>query len=307
MPDSMRKAVRLSMAHVSAATTIFLAGAAAVSRGWVIRGLILMGLAVLYLIYELVSSRPIRQNVPGMFRFLFALFACVIFLGINKDTIKGFFKPAPQITQIIPSPTPVPTAPQQKVIVQFNEDVHTSENIPKAKEYQPPSVSVIPHTSPTPPIEDLRQTLESGRLSQGWTLHKRGGLFSIYYVINTDGLNHAVAQAMEKGDISLDQEMSARVSELWKVMPTPKKSTTDIGELKDQEAVEHVFHRLSNSNLEWNCEIISKQTAVDGCPVQKIAIGNLPAFDRKTIVELDQTSVRAANKRYVDALEKVSQ
>lgn len=95
MPSNPKRAVRLAVAHFSAATTIFIARGAAVSRGWVIRGLILMGIAVSYLIYELVTSRPIVRNVPGMFRILIAIFAVTIFAGVNRDTIKGFFRPGP--------------------------------------------------------------------------------------------------------------------------------------------------------------------------------------------------------------------
>ena len=99
--------VRSIATHVSVAATIFLAGTAAVSRGYVIFGLALMGFAVLYLIYELVASKPIRNNVPGMFRLLIAIFAVAIFMGLNRDTIKGFFSPSPTPT---PSPSPSPTS-----------------------------------------------------------------------------------------------------------------------------------------------------------------------------------------------------
>lgn len=122
MPSNPKRAVRLAIAHFSAATTIFLAGAAAVSRGWVIRGLILMAIAVLYLIYELVTSKPISKNVPEMIRLLIALFAIVIFLGFNEQTIKGFFRTAPPappkktIAESTPTPPASPTPTPAKTL-----------------------------------------------------------------------------------------------------------------------------------------------------------------------------------------------
>src|SRR5262249_52396384 len=107
MPDSdSGNPIRSIATHVSVAATIFLAGAAAVSKGYVIFGLALMGFAVLYLIYELIVSKPMRSNVPGMLRLLIAVFAVVIFMGLNRETIKGSFPtPAPPAL-----PTPMPEA-----------------------------------------------------------------------------------------------------------------------------------------------------------------------------------------------------
>ena len=102
-PKESRNAVRLAAAQLSAVVTIFLAGVAAVSKGYLISGMALMGFAVLYLIFELVTSEPVAKNVPGMFRLLMAIFAAAIFLALNESTIKGFFgHPPPGIRGQVP-------------------------------------------------------------------------------------------------------------------------------------------------------------------------------------------------------------
>lgn len=110
MPDDPKQTVRLAIAHLSAATTLFVAGIGAVKAGYVPLGLALMVIAFLCLIWELFTSKPIAKNVPGMMRLLIAVFAGAIFLGTNRVTINGFFgiSPTPSPTPT-PSPSPSPT------------------------------------------------------------------------------------------------------------------------------------------------------------------------------------------------------
>jgi hypothetical protein len=154
MPSNPKRAVRLAFAHLSAATTIFLAGAAAVSKGWVIRGLLLMAIAVLYLLYELITSRPIRNNVPGMFRLLIAVFAIAIFLSLNEQTIKGFFR-SPNISKAEPAASPTPPSETKAAPAQAAKAITT-----------PP---VAPEPSPTvPPITESSILFSGISLENQW-------------------------------------------------------------------------------------------------------------------------------------------
>lgn len=109
MSSNSKLTVRLAVAHLSAAVTIFLAGMAAASSGSIVLGFTLMGVAVLYLMFELVTSKPLVENVPGMLRLLIAIFILAIFIGLNKSTIKGFSGHPTLTTEQHSAPTGMPS------------------------------------------------------------------------------------------------------------------------------------------------------------------------------------------------------
>ena len=164
MPNDPKQTVRLAAAHLSVATTLFLAGIGAARAGYVLTGLLFMGIAVLYLIFELVTSKPIARNVPEMMRLLMAIFAIAVFAGVNRDTINGFFGTSP--TPPTPSPYGNVTAPAP-ILIQDKPSSKTTAKIPAAIVHKilRPSAQLSPAPTPTPSTTDQAQlTLETSWL-----------------------------------------------------------------------------------------------------------------------------------------------
>ncbi len=65
---------------------------------------------------------------------------------------------------------------------------------------------------------------------------------------------------------------------------------------------------VSPQKVTWNYEVFRNGRGItpDSAPVKQIALSDLSAESRQTINELDALAVHMVNRRYVDAMVKVS-
>jgi hypothetical protein len=233
----------------------------------------------------------------------FAALGIIFWIAINK-IYRRAENSEPIAAEIKPTATATPS-PKPNAIPHY-----TRSRLPVIVPTPSPSPVNTPVPSSTPE-DDIQEVLTSGRLSRGWTMHKRGSLYSVTYILNTDGMNPAIRNAVLQNDSALDADMSAKAERLWaeirkqRIVPRPPESP--IGEIKYEESIEHVVHWFNDKDaLVWNCEIMDKGSAIGQCPEKRLSVHILNASNRATIDEMDKLAVRSVNKRYVDALIKVS-
>jgi hypothetical protein len=169
--------------------------------------------------------------------------------------------------------------------------------------------------SPASPIDtDIHGRLVSDRLALGWTLHKRGNSWTVSLLMDTDQLGPALISAIDRGDLRLDEEPSTRARTLWSEIrlkvPPPKPAETEYGIVKDQEFVEHITHYFGREpdGLQWTYEIMQNGSGITPQPqvLREIWIGGLSSGGRETVSEMDKLALRNVNRRYVDAIVKIS-
>jgi hypothetical protein len=166
-------------------------------------------------------------------------------------------------------------------------------------------------TSETP-MPDVHEQVTSGRLASGWTLHKRRDAYSCSYLMNTDGMSPALLGAIDRADVPITPELSKQIDALWQDVrsrvPAPKLAETPYGTIQGQELVEHVSHNIKQPNITWTYEIMLGGNGITPQPqvFKNVLLSDLSESSRNTISELNDTTARAINKRYVDALVKVS-
>jgi hypothetical protein len=169
--------------------------------------------------------------------------------------------------------------------------------------------------SPSPPVEaDVHRQLAGGRLALGWTLHRRGETWSISLIMDTDQLGPALIGAIDRGDLRLDEEHSTRTRSLWSEIrlkvPTPIPAETQYGIVKDQELVEHITHYFGREpdGVQWTYEIMQNGSGITPIPqvLREVWMADLSSGARETVTEMDKLALRNVNRRYVDAIVKIS-
>jgi hypothetical protein len=176
----------------------------------------------------------------------------------------------------------------------------------------------MPITSPssatTPTVEnDVHETLASGRLAQGWTLHKHGDVWTIYFIMDTDQLNAPLIQAIDGTEVKIALELTTKTTAMWSdirlKVPAPEPVRTEYGIVEGQEFVEHMTRYFRESNtIQWTYEVMQNGTGITPRPqvIRHILAAELSPADRETIGELDALAVHAVNRRYIDAMVKIS-
>jgi hypothetical protein len=170
-------------------------------------------------------------------------------------------------------------------------------------------------SSPAPLIDtDVHGQLVSGRLAMGWTLHRRGDAWTISLIMDTDQLGPALISAIDRGDLKLDAEPPTKTRALWSEIrlkvPAPQPAETEYGIVKDQEFVEHITHYFGREpdGLEWTYEIMQNGSGITPKPqvLRRISIADLSSGSRETVSEMDKLALRNVNRRYIDAIVKIS-
>jgi hypothetical protein len=175
----------------------------------------------------------------------------------------------------------------------------------------------IQQTKPSParPIDtDVHRQLVTGRLALGWTLHRRGGAWTISLIMDNDQLGAALTSAIDRGDLNLDGEPAAKSRALWSEIrlevPAPKPAETEYGIVKDQEFVEHITHYFGREQdgLQWTYEIMQNGSGITPKPQvsRTISMGDLSSGSQETVSEMDKLAIRTVNRRYIDAMVKIS-
>ncbi len=200
------------------------------------------------------------------------------------------------------------------VVGYFATKIWPHSEQPAAASTQPSQVppSIPPSNVPTDGT-DAHQQLASGKLAQGWTLHKRGNVFSIYLIMNTDQLNAPMITAIDQADLAPTADQSARISTLWSDIrlrvPQPEPVRTEYGIVEGQEFVEHATHYIQEPNaVTWTYEVMKNGSGITPHPqvFRKISLADLSSDGRKTISELDALAVHTVNRRYIEAMVRIS-
>jgi hypothetical protein len=164
----------------------------------------------------------------------------------------------------------------------------------------------------TPP--DTHETLVSGKLARGWTLHKRPNGFSVTFLMNTDELDDAVRTAIDLADKQLigTQHDSADkfFNDMKRYVPPPKLAETPVGVVGRQVVIEHIVRLWEKDpvDLKWNYELSRDGTTIGPkTPVSKqVAINGLSSENQTFINELDVLVRQTVNRRYAEAMLKIS-
>ncbi len=107
-----RSPVRLLGQIAATALTFFSGGWTLLETGHPIPGLLLMGACVAYLTYEMFASREVANVVPGMMRFVAAVFVLSVVLGVAVPQLRH---PAPVLTTSGGTPPSAQSSPAQRV------------------------------------------------------------------------------------------------------------------------------------------------------------------------------------------------
>lgn len=220
----------------------------------------------------------------------------------------GWFPLSPNAMTIPAMPRNLQPPPRPTIKKAFI--LHRPSSVPDAK---PPRSSGTQQNAPAEPEPDLHQQLVSGKLALGWTLTERGNSFSIYLIIDTSQLNPALRGAIAP-DLALPTDRVAKINALWSDIlnrvSAPEPARTEYGIIRgQQEFVEHLSHQFrQRENVEWTYEITKNGSSITPQPqtFKEIAINRLPSADEKTIAELDELTVQTVNRRYIDAMLKIS-
>jgi hypothetical protein len=121
--------------------------------------------------------------------------------------------------------------------------------------------------------------------------------------------------ALDESEVGLDASLSLHATALWteieRLVPPPEPANTEYGQIKDQEFVEHLVHyRIRSPDVVTrNYEILHNGSAITPPPSAKpvdIPISSLGEASQETIREFDNFAIQQVNRRYVDAMIKIS-
>lgn len=151
------------------------------------------------------------------------------------------------------------------------------------------------------------------RLARGWTLHKTGETWSIYFMVDTTGLEEVLRPEVQRGNQSLDQlgdEVSANVRLLWQELtagvPRPDPPRTPLGPVP-ADLTEHINHTFDAGDvLNWNYEYLRAGTAVKAVQPIPVALSKLSEQSTQTVAVLDRLASEAVNRSYVEAIQRLT-
>ncbi len=164
------------------------------------------------------------------------------------------------------------------------------------------------------PEFDIRERLSSGKLSEGWTLHKRGNTVTLTLIMDTTGLPSPLIAALDQSNVSIEPDFAIRARALWDEIsakvPEPRLLETENGKIKGQEIWFHLVHYLRRQPniLEWSYEIlVNGNGAAQTTETSKLPVVELSSAGRETVSELDALAIHLVNRRYIDATLRISE
>lgn len=178
--------------------------------------------------------------------------------------------------------------------------------------YRPPKPTASASQIPFQNV-DVEQMLKENRLWMGWTLHNRAGEWSVYSITNTDLLDDVTKQALQMADATIPTDLLSRVNALWvelsKRLPKPRPIENAYGPIEGQTFVEHLSRQTRSPNtLHWNYEVLRNGSgvAVKDPKAADITISELSPAAMQTVQDLDTMTQKIVNRRYIEAVVKVS-
>jgi hypothetical protein len=122
-----------------------------------------------------------------------------------------------------------------------------------------------------------------------------------------------MTDAIDRADLTPTSDQSAEICSLWSEIrskvPAPEPVRTEYGIVEGQEFVEHASHQFAEADhVEWTYEVMKNGSGITPHPqvFRKIPLTDLSADSRGTIGELDTLTVRTVNRRYIEAMVKIS-
>lgn len=152
-------------------------------------------------------------------------------------------------------------------------------------------------------------------LTQGWTLHRRDGALTMYFMADTSQMEEAVRGEFNQSVVPLAKIAPDLINEaqrLWAEVehqaPRPEPPRTMIGPIVAEltEHLNHTFPDTQEDRLAWNYEYYRDGTAVKHIDPIRIPMAVLTAGGRATVEKLDRLAKEIVNRRYIEAVQRVT-
>lgn len=177
----------------------------------------------------------------------------------------------------------------------------------------PEAAAPAPSRGPTP-----SETRFPSHLARGWTLHKKGDSWTIYFILDTSEIPGYLAQKVQRGDVPLEELAPALLpgarglyAEVSRQFPRPESPGTPIGPVP-ADLVEHISYVRDAAgsgrpgSMNWNYEWMREGTAIKSLPPQAVDVAGLSAGSRRAISGFDRLATETANRWYTEAIQKVT-